>query len=277
VRLWSLAKSKPLGVASLLIIVVFVFTAFSANYIAPHNPVAMDGDAVLSPPNATYVMGTDHFGRDVFSRILHGARISLIIGVGSIVLALVMGVSIGMVSAYFMGRLDMILQRVMDAAQAFPGIVFALAIIAVLGPGLINVMVAIAVTLVPRNNRIVRGSVLSEKNNVYVEAARAIGNGGASIMWKHILPNVTAPIIIIGATELGGAILTEASLSFLGVGIPPPNPSWGSMLSGEHRTYMLVAPWMAVFPGAAISLAVLGWNLFGDALRDVWDPRLRGR
>ena len=222
-------------------------------------------------------MGNDQFGRDLMSRIIHGSQISLIVGVSSVGLALGIGVFIGMLSAYFGGKLDLILQRVMDAAEAFPGIVFALAIIAALSPSLLNVIVAIAFTLVPRNNRIVRGSVLSEKNNVYVDAARAIGDTEARVMWRHIFPNVTAPIIIIGATELGGAILTEASLSFLGVGIPPPNPSWGSMLSGDNRIFMIGSPWLAIFPGLAISIAVLAWNLFGDALRDIWDPRLRGR
>jgi peptide/nickel transport system permease protein len=163
----------------------------------------------------------------------------------------------------------------MDTALAFPGIIFALAILAALGPGLMNVTLAIAFTMIPRNNRIVRASVLSEKQNLYIDAARVVGCTENNVMWRHILPNVTAPIIIIAATELGTAILLEATLSFLGVGVPPPQPTWGGMLSGPHRTYMLIAPWMAIFPGLAIMVAVLGWNLLGDALRDIWDPRLR--
>ncbi len=276
-RAWKMARAKPLGAVSLLIIAFVVVLAVFPGPIAPHDPLVLNRGFELAPPSAKFLMGNDQFGRDLMSRIIHGSQISLIVGVSSVGLALGIGVFIGMLSAYFGGKLDLIVQRVMDAAEAFPGIVFALAIIAALSPSLLNVIVAIAFTLVPRNNRIVRGSVLSEKNNVYVDAARAIGDTEARVMWRHIFPNVTAPIIIIGATELGGAILTEASLSFLGVGIPPPNPSWGSMLSGDNRIFMIGSPWLAIFPGLAISIAVLAWNLFGDALRDIWDPRLRGR
>jgi ABC-type dipeptide/oligopeptide/nickel transport system permease subunit len=270
-----LARQKPLGVVALLTIVLILGAAVFADVIAPYDPLQMHGTAVMQPPSDRFIMGTDNFGRDMFSRIVHGSRISLAVGISSVLLALVVGVFFGMISGYFEGRVDMIIQRIMDTALAFPGIVFALAIMAALGPGLINVIIAIAFTMIPRNNRIVRGSVLSEKQSLYVEAARVAGCNENLVMWRHILPNVTAPIIIIAATELGTAILLEATLSFLGVGIPPPNPTWGGMLSGAHRTYMLIAPWMAIFPGIAISLAVLGWNLLGDVLRDIWDPRLR--
>lgn len=277
VRLAVLARRKPLGSVALAIIVTFLGLAVFADQLVAHPPLQMYGRAVLQAPGPEFLLGTDNFGRDILSRIIHGSRISLTVGLGAVALSLVAGVFLGMVSAYFEGRVDTVIQRLMDVALAFPGIVFALAILAALGPGLVNVIVAIAFTMIPRNNRVVRGSVLTEKQNMYVEAARAIGCSQNQIMWRHIFPNVTAPIIIIAATELGAAILLEATLSFLGVGVPPPNPSWGGMLSGSNRTFMLAAPWMAVFPGVAISLSVLGWNLLGDALRDVWDPRLRGR
>ena len=274
-RALRLARKKPLGVIALLLILIIIGAAIFADLIAPYDPLQMHGTAVMQPPSERFIMGTDNLGRDMFSRIIHGSRISLAVGISAVVLSLIVGVFLGMVSGYFEGRVDMIIQRIMDAALAFPGIVFALAVLAALGPGLVNVSIAIAFTMIPRNNRIVRASVLSEKQSLYVEAARVAGCNGNLVMWRHIFPNVTAPIIIIAATELGTAILLEATLSFLGVGVPPPQPSWGGMLSGAHRTYMLIAPWMAIFPGIAISLAVLGWNLLGDVLRDIWDPRLR--
>lgn len=276
-RLWRLARSKPLGTFSLLVILGLVAMALFADQIAPHDPLALNRGKELSPPSREYPMGNDQFGRDVMSRVIHGSRTSLLVGVSAVALGLVFGVSIGMVSAYVVGRFDLFVQRVMDSIDAFPGIILALAIIAALSPSLLNVIIAIGVSDIPRNNRIVRGSVLSEKNNVYVEAAKAIGNSEFRIMWRHIFPNVTAPTIIIAATQLGSAILAEASLSFLGVGVPPPNPSWGTMLAGDNRIFMIGSPHLAIFPGLAISFAVLGWNLLGDALRDVWDPRLRGR
>ena len=276
-KLVSLGRKKPLGAVSAGIIAIVVLAALLADLIAPYDPIQMHGAEVLNPPSRQFPLGTDHLGRDLMSRIVHGARISLAVGLGAVGLSMILGVPLGMASAYFGGRLDMSLQRVMDALQAFPGVIFALAILAALGPSLINVTIAISFGLVPRNNRVVRGAVLTEKNNVYVDAARAIGGSENRLMWRHIFPNVTAPIIIIAATELGSAILSEASLSFLGLGVPAPLPSWGSMLGGKARTYLLAAPWTAIFPGVAISMAVLGWNLLGDALRDIWDPRLRGR
>jgi peptide/nickel transport system permease protein len=267
---------RPVGAFALVLVLGLAFLAVFAPVVAPYNPLVQHSDAVMQAPDAQFLFGTDYFGRDILSRVIYGARISLTVGITSVGLGLAAGVLIGLVSAYAGGTTDILVQRLMDAALAFPGLIFALAIVTALGPSLITVILAIAFTAIPRNNRVVRGSVLTEKNNLYVIAAGASGCSQSRVMWRHILPNVAAPIIIIGATELGAAILLEASLSFLGVGVPPPSPSWGSMLSGEYRTYMLAAPWMALFPGIAISLAVLGWNLLGDALRDAWDPRLRG-
>lgn len=272
----SFTVKRPVGALSLALVLILVLLAVFAPVVSPYDPLAQHSDAVMEAPDTQFLFGTDYFGRDILSRVIYGARISLTVGIASVSIGLAAGVLIGLVSAYVGGTTDILVQRIMDAALAFPGLIFALAIVAALGPSLVTVILAIAFTAIPRNNRVVRGCVLSEKTNLYVVAAGASGCGQWRIMWRHILPNVAAPIIIIGATELGAAILLEASLSFLGVGVPPPAPSWGSMLSGEYRTYMLVAPWMAFFPGVAISLAVLAWNLLGDALRDAWDPRLRG-
>lgn len=276
-RAASLAIHKPLGTVSLVMILFMVLAAVLANVIAPYDPFQTVRGHIMSPPSSQFLFGTDNLGRDILSRIIYGARVSLTVGFGAVGFGVTTGTIIGLASAFFAGKFDMLMQRYMDAQSAFPSIIFALAVLAALGPSLMNVIIAIGIADIPRANRIVRGSALSEMQRVYVEAARAIGAGPITIMFRHVLPNVTAPIIIIAATDLGGAILAEASLSFLGLGVPPPNPSWGGMLSGPHRTYMLSAPWMAVFPGLAISFGVLAWNLLGDALRDIWDPRLRGR
>jgi peptide/nickel transport system permease protein len=214
---------------------------------------------------------------DVFSRIIHGSRISLWVGLLAVGIGTVAGMVIGLASGYWEGPLDLVLQRVMDAIQAIPGLILALAIVSVLRPSTTNAMLAIAMVIVPGNSRIVRGAVLSAKQNRYVEAAQAMGCRHPRIIAQRILPNVTAPILIIASIWLGNAILIEASLSFLGVGTQPPTPSWGLMLSSTGRAFMEQAPWLAVFPGLAISLTVLAFNLFGDTLRDAWDPKLRTR
>ena len=208
---------------------------------------------------------------------LYGARLSLWVGLLAVGIGTVSGTLIGLICGYWEGRVDLVLQRFMDALQTIPGLILALAIVSVLKPNTTNAMLAIAVVIIPGNSRIVRGAVLSAKQNPYVEAARALGCGHLRIIASHILPNVTAPILIIASIWLGNAIFIEASLSFLGLGTKPPNPSWGLMLSSTGRAFMEQAPWLAIFPGLAISLAVLGFNLFGDTLRDIWDPKLRGR
>ncbi len=275
-RALSLAVRKPLGTIALFVIFVIVFAAVFAEFVAPYDPFQTTRGAIMQPPSSRFLLGTDNLGRDILSRIIYGSRVSLIVGFSAVTFAVSIGTIIGITSGFIGGKFDLIIQRYMDAQSAFPGLILALAILAALGPGIFNVILAIGISDIPRANRVVRGSVLSETQRPYIDAARAIGATPLVIMFKHILPNVAAPIIIIAATDLGGAILAEASLSFLGLGVPPPNPSWGGMLSGPNRTYMFTAPWMAVFPGMAISLAVLGWNLAGDALRDIWDPRLRG-
>ena len=253
-------RRQPLGAASAALLVLIVLTAIFADVLAPYDPLETRPEIRLARPTWDHPFGTDDIGRDVLSRVVHGARISL---------------WVGLLCGYCEGRLDLIFQRVMDAIQAIPGLMLALAIVSVLKPNTTNAMLAIAIVIIPGNSRIVRGAVMAAKQNRYVEAAQAIGCQHPRIILSHILPNVTAPILIIASIWLGNAILIEATLSFLGVGTQPPTPSWGLMLSSTGRAFMEQAPWLAFFPGLAISLAVLAFNLFGDTLRDAWDPKLR--
>jgi peptide/nickel transport system permease protein len=275
--LWGVIKRKPLGIVSAVVIALLVFTAIFANVLAPYDPLLAQPEIRLARPSWEHPFGTDDIGRDVLSRIIYGSRISLWVGLLAVGIGTFVGMIIGLVSGYWEGWLDLALQRVMDALMAIPGLILALAIVAVLRPSTTNAMLAIAVVIIPGNSRIVRGAVLSAKQNPYVEAARALGCRHLRIIASHILPNVTAPILIIASIWLGNAILIEASLSFLGLGTQPPTPSWGLMLSSTGRAFMEQAPWLAIFPGLAISLAVMGFNLFGDTLRDAWDPKLRRR
>jgi peptide/nickel transport system permease protein len=273
--LWTTIRRKPLGAVSAAVIVALVLTAVFANVLAPFDPVETRPEIRLQAPSRVHPFGTDDIGRDVLSRVIHGARISLWVGLLAVGIGTMAGMIVGLLCGYCEGRLDLVLQRVMDAVQAIPGLVLALAIVSVLKPSTTNAMLAIAIVIIPGNSRIVRGAVLSTKQNRYVEAAHAIGCRHPRIILSHILPNVTAPILVIASIWLGNAILIEATLSFLGLGTQPPTPSWGLMLSSTGRAFMEQAPWLAVFPGLAISLAVLGFNLFGDTLRDAWDPKLR--
>jgi peptide/nickel transport system permease protein len=270
-------KRKPLGTAAACLILLLVGPAIFADVLAPYDPFLTRPETRLLAPSWQHPFGTDDIGRDVFSRVIYGARISLWVGLLAVGIGTASGTLIGLICGYWEGTLDLMLQRVMDALQTIPGLILALAIVSVLTPNTTNAMLAIAVVIIPGNSRIVRGAVLSAKQNPYVEAARALGGSHLRLIASHILPNVTAPILIIASIWLGNAIFIEASLSFLGLGTQPPTPSWGLMLSGTGRAYMEQAPWLAIFPGLAISLAVLGFNLFGDTLRDVWDPKLRGR
>jgi ABC-type dipeptide/oligopeptide/nickel transport system permease subunit len=275
--LWAAMRRKPLGAGSAILILVLVLTAIFADALAPYDPLSAQPEIRLAPPSRAHLFGTDDIGRDVLSRIIYGSRISLWVGLLAVGIGTVAGMVIGLLSGYCEGRVDLILQRVMDAVQAIPGLILALAIVSILTPSTTNAMLAIAVVIIPGNSRIVRGAVLSAKQNRYVEAAQALGCRHLHIIAIHILPNVTAPILIIASIWLGNAILIEASLSFLGLGTQPPTPSWGLMLSSTGRAFMEQAPWLAIFPGLAISLAVFGFNIFGDTLRDAWDPKLRNQ
>ncbi|MER3419997.1 MAG: ABC transporter permease [Chloroflexota bacterium] len=269
-------RAKPLGAIGGLIIALMVFAAVAAPWIGTQDYQRVNPREKLEGPSARHWFGTDQFGRDLYSRIVYGARASLYVGFMGTLLGVGIGSVIGLVSGYVGGKLDMVLMRVVDAIQAFPGLILALAVVAALGPGLSKAFLAISITLLARPARVVRGSVLAAKETSWVEAARTVGASDARIMFRHILPNVFAPIIVLASLVLGIAILIEASLSFLGLGVLPPTPAWGSMLNQASQLYFETSPHLALFPGLAISLAVFAFNLFGDALRDVLDPRLRG-
>ena len=273
---WLFCRHKPLGAFGGLLVFLMIGTAVFANWIAPHAYDETIRGARMKPPSTQYLMGTDNLGRDVFSRVVYGARVSVAVGFGAVLIANVVATIVGITSGYFGGKYDIVVQRVVDAWQSFPFLVVILSIMAVLGPGLLNVILALGVLGASGASRIIRGATLSAAQNQYIEAARAVGAGHVRIMIRYILPNVAATIIIIATIGLGGFILAESALSFLGFGVPPPYPSWGAMLSGSGRSFFYTAPWMAIWPGAAISLAVFGFNMLGDALRDVLDPRLRG-
>ena len=259
---------------SLAIVVIAALMAILAGVIVPYNPTQAVLGAVLEAPSVAHPMGTDDLGRDVLSRVIAGARASLAAGVVATGIGLTVGSVLGLVSGYFLGLVDTVIMRVMDAMLAFPGLVLALAITAALGPSLINAMIAIGVVSVPHFARLARGQVLLLRRTDYVEAARALGVSDRRIMARHVAPNMLTPIIVQASLSIAFAILTEASLSFLGLGVQPPTPSWGFMLN-QGRDYLGQAPWLAVFPGIAIFLVVMAFNLLGDAIRDALDPRLR--
>ena len=267
---------KPLGALGLLIIVLLVGVAVFADVLERSDPNALDTGRLLQPPSAQAWFGTDQLGRDLYSRVIAGSRVAVTVGFVSVAIATIMGTAIGLVSGYYGGKVDLIVQRFVDAIIAFPALVLALAVVTAIGPSIRNLIIAIAVVSTPGFSRVVRASVLSVTNNAYIEAARSLGQTTPKILLLHVFPNVTAPIIVVATGSVGGAILAEAGLSFLGLGPPPPNATWGSMLAADARFYITTAWWLAVVPSVAISLAVLGCNLFGDALRDALDPRLRG-
>ena len=274
--LWRLVREKPLGAFGGVLVLVLLLCALFAHSIAPYPYDETNVRQRLKPPGAQFYLGTDNLGRDVFSRIIYGARISVTVGFAAVTLSLLLATTVGITSGYFGGKFDVLVQRVVDAWMAFPNLLFVLFIMAVLGPGLLNVILALGVVHAANRSRVIRSATLAAKENQFVEAARAVGAGHLRIILLYILPNVMAPIIIIATNALGGVILAESTLSFLGFGVPPPYPSWGEMLSGSGRSYMYRAPWMAIWPGVAISLGVFGFNMLGDALRDLLDPRLRG-
>ena len=275
-RLAFLAQRHMLGTIGLIIMVLFVWVALSADLISRYDPLSVDSAHRLAAPDWRHWLGTDSFGRDVWSRIVHGARISLAVGIGSTTLGATIGVMVGLTSGYLSGWVDLVFQRVTDILQALPLLVLALVMTAALGPSLPNVILAIAIPLIPTVARVIRANTLALREQPFVEAAKSIGMSEVRIALRHVLPNTLAPLIVLATAQLGSTILTEASLSFLGLGIPEPYPSWGRMLSESAAEYVRTAPWLVIFPGVAISAVVFGTNLFGDALRDLLDPRQRG-
>lgn len=278
---WALAlarfaRQKPLGAIGGVIVVAMLVMTLFAEQIAPYAYDETIRGARMKPPSAAHWLGTDNLSRDMWSRVVYGARVSVTVGFATIALAIAVATAIGVSSAYFGGVYDLVVQRVVDAWLSFPYLIIILSVMAVLGPGRINLIVSVAIIAAATNSRVIRSAALTVMQHQFVEAARAIGCGHGRIIVRHILPNVAATVIILATIGLGAVILAESALSFLGFGVPPPYPSWGGMLSGSGRSNMLRAPWMAIWPGVAISLAVFGFNMLGDALRDVLDPRLRG-
>ena len=272
-RLRPLVRN-PLVLGGLLLVLFFFAVALLADLVAPANPIAMNAGKALEAPSAGSPFGTDRFGRDVLSRAIHGARASLLVGVGSIALAALVGTVIGLTAGYFGGWLDNLLSRIMDIFFTFPSLILAIAISVALGLGIQNALLAIAITYWPAFARVVRGATLAERAKDYVEAARVVGASDPRVIWSHVLPNVLSPLIVQFTVAISQAIIIESSLSYLGLGTQPPTPSWGTMIN-EGRTFLDTAPWISVFPGAAIMGAVLAFNLLGDGLRDVLDPRSR--
>ncbi len=269
------ARERPLGALGAALIVVMGVVAALAPAVATHDPLATDYGAMLAPPSATHWLGTDAHGRDVLSRLAYGSRTALLVGFGASLFGATLGAMIGVASAYFGGRVDLLVQRVMDIFLSLPLIILALAVVVILGTGALNVVLAITVPMIPRCALVVRSGALAIREMPYVDAARAAGFGHARIIFRHMLPNVMAPYLIMLTAFLGQAILLEASLSFLGLGVQEPTAAWGLMLRGAAVEFAEAAPWMAIFPGLAISLGVFAFNLFGDSLRDALDPKLR--
>ena len=263
-----------LALGGLILFVLVLLTALFAPWVAPASPIKADFAAYLQAPGPRHPMGTDELGRDVLSRIIFGARASLEAGIISVGLAVAAGLPLGIVAGFYRGRLDDVLMRLTDAMLSFPQLILALAVAAVLGPGLAKAMIAIAVVLMPVFMRIMRAQVLTEREREYVDAARAMGAADRRIIWRHLLPNSLAPIVVQGSLNVAGAIITEATLSFLGLGTQPPTPSWGSMLNAAQQ-YLTQAPWMSFWPGVAIAVTVFAVNVAGDGLREIWDPRTR--
>jgi peptide/nickel transport system permease protein len=269
------ARRKPLGATGAGIAAVMIAVALLADVVAPQDPLRTDYARMLVPPGPGHWLGTDSFGRDVLSRIVYGSRTALLVGFVTSLAGATLGLVVGVASAYFGGRVDLVVQRVLDVFLSFPLIILALAVVSILGTGTDRVILSIIVPMVPRAARVCRSNALAIREMTYIEAARAAGLGHGRIVFRHMLPNVMAPYLIMLTAFLGQAILLEASLSFLGLGVQEPTPAWGLMLQGGASEYAESAPWMAVFPGLAISLAVFAFSLFGDSLRDVLDPRLR--
>ena len=274
--LLRLLKEKPLGTIGLAITLILLITGIFASFIAPYSMNAVGAGPRLSPPSIHFWLGTDNLGRDLLSRIIYGARISVIVGMVGAALSLVVSTVIGVLCGYIGGTFDMIIQRIVDSWMCIPSLILMMLIVSIVGPGLWTVVVVLGISSGINGSRIVRSATMSVKENVYMQAAKGIGCSPIEILIKHILPNITAPLIVMFSTMVPNLIVLEASLSFLGFGVPPPAPSWGSMLTGDARRFMLQDPGLILFPGIALSVVVYGVNMFGDALRDILDPRLRG-
>ena len=271
-----LAKEKPLGLINGIIVLLVLLTGIFADWLAPYGMNEIHLSDGLHPPSTEYFLGTDNLGRDMLSRVIFGARISMIVGLAAGAIAVLIALLIGVPSGFIGGKFDIAVQRFVDGWIAFPSLVIFLAVVSIVGAGMLQLIIAIGVGLGILTSRIMRSAVIGVKENIYFSAAKAIGSPRRRILWRNVLPNIMAPALIVFSTQVPSAILTEAGLSFLGFGIPPPQPSWGGMLSGSGRSYMFLAPWMAIWPGLAITIVVYGINMFGDAVRDLLDPKLRG-
>ena len=274
--LLRLIREKPLGAAGAAICLLFLLCGLFAAWLAPYGFNEINLVNRMKAPSFAFPLGTDYLGRDQLSRILYGAQLSVIIGFCAAGLATLISIVIGVVSGYVGGRADMVVQRFVDAWQSFPGLVILIVAVAVLGPGMPQVIGVLALLFGIAGSRIIRGAVVSVRENMYIHAAQSIGAGTQRILWRHVLPNVMPVVIVLFTSRLGATVLAEAALSFLGLGVPPPAPTWGGMLSGSARTYMHQGPWLALAPGLALTIVVYAINVFGDALRDLLDPRMRG-
>ena len=271
-----LVREQPLGALGGAICLLFLFSGVFASSLAPYSYDQIDPINRLHPPSWAFPLGTDNLGRDMLSRVLYGARLSVIIAISSAALATVISTILGIVSGYLGGATDMIIQRFVDAWMSFPDLVVLIVMVSVFGPGMVNIIVTLGLLFGIGGSRIVRGAVVAVREHTYVHAAQSIGASTLRILWSHVLPNVLPPVIVLFTTRLGAAILAESGLSFLGLGVPPPAPSWGGMLTGSGRTYMFQGPWLALAPGLSLTIVVFATNVFGDALRDLLDPRMRG-
>jgi len=271
-----LFRTKPLGAAGAVVFVIFLFSGIFAGVLAPYGINETDLAHRLEPPSRQFLLGTDHLGRDLFSRVLMGARLSMIVGFCAAALATVVSILIGVLSGYLGGWFDMLTQRLVDAWMTFPDLVLLIVIVSVVGPGITQIVIILGLLYGIAGSRIVRGAVTSVREHVYTHAAQSVGAGTFHILRRHILPNVMPVVIVLFTTRVGAVILSEAALSFLGLGVPPPAPTWGGMLSGDGRTYLYLGPWLALAPGICLTVVVYAANVFGDALRDLLDPRMRG-
>ena len=271
-----LLHEKPVGAAAAFVFLLFVFCGIFADLLAPYGFNEISMLERLKAPSFKHLFGTDNLGRDMFSRCLYGAHLSVIIGLSAAALATIISVVIGTLTGYLGGRFDMVVQRIVDAYMSFPELVILIAVVSVVGPGMLQIIGVLSLVLGIGGSRIIRSAVISARENMYVHAAQSIGSSTSRVLWRHLLPNIMPPIIVLFTTRVGAVILIESGLSFLGLGVPPPAPTWGGLLSGSGRTYMFQGPWLALAPGLCLTAVVYATNVFGDALRDLLDPRMRG-